>query len=117
MRNSKRIFYTVLLGFLLLDPFFALANNNGNGAITIRDPLGVDGIPELIGAIASFLANVAIIAAVIIFIVAGFQYYMAAGDPEKAKNAANTIKWALAGIVIILLAQGLADIVISILGG
>jgi len=43
--------------------------------------------------------------AAIYLIIAGFQYFTAFGNEEKATKAKTTILWAIVGIVVIILAK------------
>jgi hypothetical protein len=63
---------------------------------------GPDG---LLTKIASLLAQVVGVAAVIMVIVGGFQYVLAVGDSSRINTAKNTILYALIGAVIAALAQ------------
>ena len=86
------------------------------GQVTIDNPLGHNTFGELIHAIVSFIRNLALMIAPIIFIVAGVMYYFSGGNPDKAKQATDLIKWALIGLVIILIANGITAVVKDIMG-
>ncbi len=100
--------------FISFIPFLIFAES---GDIEIPNPLQYDTLEELVQAIITFIRNVALIIAPVIFIYSGFQYYMAAGEPNKAQEAANTIKWAIIGLAIILIAEGIAYVIIDVMGG
>lgn len=53
------------------------------------------------------------IAAVIMIIVGGFKYVLSNGNSEAINSAKNTIIYAVIGLVIALVAQGLIALVIS----
>ncbi len=84
--------------------------------VTIPNPIGVDTIPELVAAIIEFIRKVALALAPIVFIFAGFKYFTAGGNPDQVKQATNLIKWALIGLAIILIAEGLAKVIADVLG-
>ena len=63
-----------------------------------------------------FLAFVVVIA-VILLIVAGFNYMTSGGDPEKVKSAKNKIIYAAIGIAVGLLARALIALVGNIVTG
>lgn len=107
MKNYKK---TVLTFIILFIPFLALAQ------VTIQNPIGYSSLGELIHGIVSFIRNVALMIAPIIFIIAGLMYYFAGGNPEKAKNATNLIKYAIIGLVIILIANGITAVIKDIMG-
>jgi hypothetical protein len=70
-------------------------------------------ISAIIVAVLNFLSAVVGIAAVIMVIVGGFKYITAAGDSGKAAGARSTIVYAIVGIVIAALAQGLVQFVLK----
>jgi hypothetical protein len=45
-------------------------------------------------------------------IVGGFQYVMASGDPGNITNAKNTILYAIIGLLVAVLAQGIISFVL-----
>ncbi len=110
MKKNKSGLTILFLLFLLIVPVFV------SDAVTIPNPLRYGTFPELIHAVVSFIRNVALIIAPIIFITAGLMYYFAGGDPEKAKTATNLIKWAVIGLVIILIANGITAVIKDIMG-
>ncbi len=108
-RYKKELQITAFL-FLLFVPIFVV------GQVTIPNPIGYSTFGELIHAIVSFIRNVALMIAPIIFIIAGLMYYFAGGNPEKAKDATNMIKWTLIGLAIILVANGITAVITDIMG-
>ena len=62
------------------------------------------------GTLASFVGSVG----VIILIIGGYMYMTASGSPEKRDKAKNTMKWAASGMVIVIGAIALANIIVSI---
>lgn len=85
-------------------------------AVEITNPLGYNSLGDLIHGVVSFITNVALVIAPIIFIIAGLMYYFAGGSPEKAKDATNLIKYAIIGLVIILIANGITAVIKDIMG-
>jgi len=96
--------------FLLFCPFLVL------GQTTIPNPLGYDTFGEVINAIVVFIRNVALALAPVVFIVAGLRYFLSGGNPEEAKKATELIKWAIIGLVIILIANGITAVITDIMG-
>lgn len=62
------------------------------------------------GTLASFVGSVG----VIILIIGGYMYMTASGSPEKLDKAKNTMKWVAFGMVIVIGAIALANIIVSI---
>lgn len=75
------------------------------------DPItGSHGILRKISTIVAIIAG---IAAVIILIAGGLEYVTAAGDPQKAAGARNTIIGAIVGLIIIAAAEGIIVFVLN----
>ncbi len=113
MKKHKQKLQTIAILFLLFVPMVVIGET-----VRIPNPLGEDmkNLEDLIHAIVSFIRNVALMIAPIIFIIAGLMYYFAGGDPEKAKTATNMIKWTLIGLTIILVANGITAVIKDIMG-
>ncbi len=107
MKSYKRYLPIFLFFFLPVVVF---------GQTTIENPLGHDTFADLINAIVVFVRTVALFVAPIVFIVAGFMYYTAGGNPEQAKKATDLIKYAVVGLVIILIANGITYLIADIMG-
>jgi type IV secretory pathway VirB2 component (pilin) len=110
MKKYKKTIKSLLIFLVVAVPLVALAQ------VTIPNPIGYSSLGELIHAIVSFIRNVALMIAPIIFIIAGLMYYFAGGNPDKAKQATDLIKYALIGLVIILIANGITAIITDIMG-
>jgi hypothetical protein len=109
MKKNKKILIFTL--FFSLMPFLAFGD-----AVTIENPLKYDSIEAIISAVVSFITMVAFAIAPIIFIWAGFKFYFAGGDPGKAKEATNLIKWAVIGLAIIIVANGIILVIKDVIG-
>jgi len=78
---------------------------------TTTDPVsGSNGVLRKVTTLIAILAGVA---AVIIIIMSGFSYITAAGDPQKAAAAKNSLIGAIVGLVVIAVAQGVIVFVLS----
>ena len=73
----------------------------------------VGGSQGIISRAIKLLLIVAGAAAVIVIIIAGFEYVFAGGDSNKINNAKNTILYALIGLVIVISAGALLNLVIG----
>jgi hypothetical protein len=77
---------------------------------TTQNPIvGDNGLLIKISKIIAFVAGAA---AVIVIIVGSLQYITAVGDPANAKNARNSILYALIGLIVIVLAESLIVFVV-----
>lgn len=70
---------------------------------------GPDGI---LTRVAQLLAIVVGVAAVIMIIIGGLQYVLASGDPSNVQNAKNTVFYAIVGLLVAALAQGIISFVL-----
>ena len=78
---------------------------------TTNNPLtGKDGI---LLKVAKVIAIIAGVAAIIVIIVSGFSYILAAGDVQKAKKARDALIGALVGLLVIALASAIITYVIK----
>ncbi len=107
MKKYNKLF---LLFFFLIIPLVVMSQ------VTIPPPTGHTSLEELIHDIVSFIRNVALVIAPILFIYAGAKFYFAAGDPGKAKEAADVIKWTAIGLVVILVANGITAVIKDVMG-
>ncbi len=76
-------------------------------AVTIDNPLAADSFQELIDGLINIIFYLAIAIAPIMFIVAGFYFITAAGEPEKINIAKKMILWTLIGLLVVMSAKGI----------
>lgn len=62
--------------------------------------------------VARLLSVVVGVAAVIMIIIGGLRYILASGDPTNIQGAKNTILYAIIGLLVALLAQGIISFVL-----
>ena len=89
------------------------------GGFELYDPLGCGGAGD--GGLLCVFTNVlralrliSIPIVSIMVIVGGFQILTASGEEEKIKTGRRTITWAVVGFAVILIAEGVAGIVKSV---
>jgi len=85
-------------------------------AVTIDNPLAADSFAELIDGIINIIFYLAIAIAPIMFIVAGFYFITAAGEPEKIQTAKKMILWTLIGLLVVMSAKGIIALFGEIFG-
>lgn len=103
----------------------SLPNPNLTGTITISPPNGVpQGGFETGGAGQSFiqlgitlLFTIGIILTVIFILVAGIQWITSSGDKEKIQKARTRLTYSIIGLIVIIGAFFIINVVISLLGG
>ena len=95
-----------------LMPFFApLAASAATLPTTCNDFLG------LLNRIAYTFSAFIFAIAIIMVLVAAFQFLTAGGDAAKAGTARGTLVWAVIGIAVALLAFSVPSIIVSFFGG
>jgi hypothetical protein len=105
----------------LSQPAYATTNNVGDlwGSETIQknvvsnSGLGDKDPREVVGLVIKYILGFLGIIAVVIIMLAGFQYMTAGGDPIKAEEARGKIMAAVIGLVIILAAYGITNFVLT----
>lgn len=86
-------------------------------AFEIPNPLKFESVQELIGAITGFIFQLGVIIAPIMFIISGYFFMTSGGEPEKVRKAKNMFVYTLIGLVVVLTATGMYNLIVSILGG
>jgi len=97
----------ILISLIL--PVFVLAQ--------IENPLTSENLEDLINGIINFIFNISLVLAPMMIIVGAFYLVTAAGNPNQVETGKKVILYALIGFLVILLAKGLATLIISILRG
>lgn len=108
-------YFPKLLIFFLLTSFLAPLLVNA-AVIKIENPLEAKTFWELLDKIINFIFYPAMPIAVIMIIIAGYFFVIAAGDPKKITTAKQIILYTLIGLLIILCATGLIKLFGEIFG-
>ena len=117
-----------MLGLLFGLPIFALAQgsdtNRGLNSIRLLFPIGgVSGAQTLTGPtgliyrVISLLLFVAGALAVFFVIIGGYQYITSAGNEEAAEKGKKTLLNAIIGIVVIVMAYVIINVVVNTISG
>ena len=107
---TKLLIPLVLVSFFL--PLLVSAD-----VIALPNPLVHNTFEELLEAIIDFLAfRLGPAIAVIMFIVAGFHFVTATGEPEKVETAKKIILWTLIGLLVLFCAKGLVVLFKEVVG-
>ncbi|MEK7616402.1 MAG: pilin [Patescibacteria group bacterium] len=81
------------------------------------NPLSSDDFTVLVGKVISFIKDLVLYAlAPLMVVIGGFQIMTAGGNPEQVTKGRKTVMYALIGIVVVLLAEGLVSLIKDILG-
>jgi len=104
----KKIIGKTTLAALSLLPTFALAYTAPS--VTIKDPESTDIkviLNDVIGWILLLVGGIA----VLFLVWGGIQYVVSAGNKDKAETAKKTITYAVVGLIIIVLAEVIVNLV------
>lgn|SRR3989344_4361992 len=86
------------------------------GACVIKNPLKVNDFEALLNIVIDFIFWIGMALAPVMFIVAGLLYVTAAGNPQKTEQAKKIIIYTVIGLVVLLLAKGLTEVLKSVIG-
>jgi len=113
--------YLPLIGIVLMLALVAmpaLAQNLDNNFLSNfqgNSGIGDAGIGEVVGKIVKAALTILGLVALVIFIIAGFQWMTSGGDKEKIQGAQKLMGAAVVGLVIIILAYAAATFVVGAL--
>lgn len=118
---SSAVLVFALLPVLCIAPVQAVDEGAVDAACEGIGSVGADcgdsqatgGIEELIGTAINMLSWIVGVASVFMIIIGGFKYVTAQGDSNNITSAKNTIMYAIIGLVIAALAQGLVLFVLK----
>jgi hypothetical protein len=125
-------FFVMVLGGLIIGdggndgPTTTTSGSTGCGTLEGQfDKLGgknvVSGVPKYCTVFAAFTkffnvaSSVAGIVAVLLIVIGGFQYMTAAGNEKQAESGKNTLIYSVIGLVIIIMAASIVNIVANFL--
>jgi len=112
----KKIFFISIALFLLITaPVSAQLDLWGGQQDNIKDKTGLGETDprEMAASIIQVLLGFLGIIAVVLILYAGFLWMTAAGDDAKIKTAKGTLMAGVIGLIIILMAYGIATMVIN----
>jgi hypothetical protein len=90
---------------------FAFLSQSGAAAIEIQNPLKYNTIEDLIKAVIDFLFTLSLVVAPMVIIIAGFFFIFSQGQPEKVIQARNMVIYALIGLLIMMAAKGIIELI------
>jgi hypothetical protein len=100
------------------DPNTSPSDSSSGGTVTIGPPYGGSGpqnINQLIDNITNWILGISGSIAVLFIIIAGLRYITAHGDSKQAEAAKVTLRNAIVGLVIIVLAYVIVTIILKVL--
>jgi len=98
--------FFVFLFLITVSCAFANSNSSDNDSfdvepIEIPNPLGSQSFSDLINAIIGVIFRLSLWIAPIMFIIAGFFFITAAGEPTKIETAKKMVLWTLIGLLVV----------------
>lgn len=99
----RKVFLILVLFSLFFPILSALAQ--------YTNPLTTESFEELLNGIIEFLKAILIPFAALMFVIAGYLFITAIGNPQQIGMAKKTILFAMVGILFILLAEALIEMV------
>src|SRR5438270_866371 len=109
---NKKLIITSLSVALLVAPLAILAFNPGPIPQT-RPNLDVNG---LVDTLLGFIWPIAVAFFIIMFLLAGFLFLTAQGDPTKVAQARSAVIWGVVGVAVAVLAFSIPFVVRNVLG-
>ena len=119
LRKFKPIPTLWIFNGLIFFLFFAIMANVALAQVTIDNPLGSGGkdIPTLISTIANWLLGIGIAISTIIILWAAFLFMTSGGNKDRVTQARQTLWYAIIGLAILLIADGVALLIKNLLSG
>jgi hypothetical protein len=124
----KKITIVLVMLLILGAQFFVLQTMGVKGAVDpgngggisggfyFDNPLGNRTLEDIVDALTDLLFKIAVVMVPLFIIYAAFLIVTAGGNPEQASKGRKIIVWASLGFAVVLLARGLFDLVLGLLG-
>lgn len=109
----------IFLPSILFISIMVLASSAVAQGVTIPNPLGSGGsdVPTLIHTIANRLLGIGAIISTIIILWAAIVFMTSGGNKDRVTMARNTLWYAIIGLTILLLADGVSILIQNFLSG
>jgi hypothetical protein len=88
-----------------------------NGAVRAVGVLAVKTLPEVIDGLKTWVMGILAAVATLFLVIGGLRYMTAAGDPAAVEQAKGSLKAALTGYALAVLAPVILQVLQGILGG
>jgi len=107
MKMYKRlILISIIFIFFLSLTIPTYSTNGTTSSLSIGNPLKATTFADFVGAIASYIRDIALVIAVIMFLWSGFLFLTSQGNEEKVTKAKKTLGWAVIGLAICIIGEG-----------
>ncbi len=96
----------------MLDFFIKTILINDLENTAINDPIGGD-IKGLILQIITYAIGIAGLVSIAFIVIGGFQYIMSQGNDETSKKAAQTLTYAVIGLIVVMASYAIVNTVLT----
>ena len=115
--DMKKVFPILFVAMVLLAPLPVLADfDAGQAPFAQGQPVDTL-VNNIINATLNLIWILLVIFAIIMFIVAGFQFLSARGEPEEIKKAQQSMLWGAVGMVVAIIAFSVPKILVAWFSG
>ncbi len=97
--------------FKNLPSLFFLLIANPVFAEDVEPPKEIDELFGVLDNVFNYVFPFAGLICVIFIIIGGYMWMSAAGDPSRVKTAQNTLTWAIIGLIVVLLAVAVIEVI------
>ncbi|OGZ34218.1 MAG: hypothetical protein A2174_01765 [Candidatus Portnoybacteria bacterium RBG_13_41_18] len=112
MNFYKKISYPVnYIGLVLISQFFLIQKTFAAPIMDFPRLTEASTIEELLLLLTVWLRDLVIIFIVIVILYSGLLFMTSAGNEEKVTKAKKMLFWALAGLAIVLLSEGILNLI------
>ena len=77
------------------------------------DPAQLTGLGDILDRIVKLVFPIAGLICVVFIIIGGYMWMASAGDPGKVKQAQGTLTWAVIGLIFVLVAVAVVNVVLK----
>lgn len=117
IKFEKYIKYSFVILLLIFIPLIVFGQVCPAGSICIENPLGNRTLVDVLRSIINWLYGIIIVGiAPIMYIIAGYRFITAAGDPEKINTAKKMVLWTSIGLMVATAVYGIIALIGEILG-
>ena len=115
MMKKPLLFLLIGVSFFTLTLFLS-DNSQAQEDVHLKPPLDTTTIEGVIAGMVNFLFTIGVVLAPLLIIIGGFLFVTAGGNLEQINRGKKIILWTIIGFLIILLAQGIIQVVEDLLG-
>ncbi len=114
MNRARKIITIIALTAVVLTPVLVLGGDWDTDPPVVAD--SPDQLFEVLSRVRNFLFAILGVAIVLMLLYAAYEFITASGNETKISKGRDMVKYALIGVVIMLLAGGIFGIVQGVLG-